>query len=361
MSNNELKTLLSDVIEGHRLTVDEAVMLYKIRGRDLFSLFSAADIMREKRTGNTVTFVRNQNIHVTNICKNLCGFCGFGRPKSSPEAYLCSPSLINTQLLNAKERKVSEICFLSGVNPDFTIDTYLSLLKQAHDVMPDVHIHAFSPDEISHITSKGLTSEEAIKVLMKGGLGSMQGTAAEILVDSVRKVICPAKIKTQNWIDIIKTAHKSGLKSTATMMYGSVEKFSDRAAHLEIIRGIQDETHGFTEMVHLPFVHYNTRLHTEGTVKFGSTGVDDLVTTAVSRLFLDNFTHIQVSWTKMGIKHTQMGLMCGADDLSGLMYIDDVTSDAGILPDFITTDAMLYITKDIGRCLKERNTLYKLI
>ena len=193
----DLKTLLSDVLEGHRLTPDEASFLFSLTGPEIFDLFKAADEMRKRKVGNQVTFVRNQNIHITNICKNLCGFCGFGRSKESPDAYLFGEDEIKKQVREAKERKVNEICFLSGVNPDFDLKTYLQFMHWVHEIFPSVHIHAFSPDEVSHVALKdGYTTKEVMKALMKGGLGTMQGTAAEILVDDVRKTICPAKIKT---------------------------------------------------------------------------------------------------------------------------------------------------------------------
>ncbi|PWR72285.1 5-amino-6-(D-ribitylamino)uracil--L-tyrosine 4-hydroxyphenyl transferase CofH [Methanospirillum lacunae] len=358
-----LHTLLSDTLAGHRLTPEEGAFLLSVTGRDLHHLFAAADEMREKKVGNTVTFVRNQNVHITNICKNLCGFCGFGRKKNDSDAYLFGKDEVQAQVREAKARGVTEICFLSGVHPDFRLKNYLSFLEWAHEVFPDVHIHAYSPDEVDWIARKdNLTPAEVITSLKDGGLGSLQGTAAEVLVDEVRDVICPAKVRTARWEEIIREAHKLGLSSSATIMYGSTETPDERAAHLDLIRGIQDDTGGFSEMVLLSYIHSRTPLHQKGTIRFGPTGRDDLVTTAVCRLYLDNINHIQVSWPKIGIKMSQLGLLAGADDLSGTMYIDDVTGDAGAdLSDIFEPEEMAHICADIGRELKERSTLYKIL
>ena len=359
----KLQTLLSDTLEGHRLTPEEGAFLFSVTGRDLYQLFAAADEMREKKVGNSVTFVRNQNVHITNICKNLCAFCGFGRRKDAPDAYRFGKDEVQAQVREAKARGVTEICFLSGVHPDFRLQDYLSFMEWAHEIYPGVHIHAFSPDEVDWISRKDhLEPAEVITALMNGGLGSMQGTAAEVLVDEVRDVICPAKVRTGRWEQIIREAHRLGLTSSATIMYGSTETPQERAAHLDLLRRIQDDTKGFSEMVLLSYIHHKTPLYHQGLVKFGPTGRDDLVTTAVCRLYLDNIDHIQVSWPKIGIKMSQLGLLTGADDLSGTMYIDDVTEDAGVgIADIFSPEEMAYICADIGRNLKERSTLYTIL
>lgn len=358
-----LKTLLSDTLAGHRLTVDEAAFLFSVTGPDVYDLFRAADEVCRRKNGNRVTFVRNQNIHITNICKNLCGFCGFGRTKTSPGAYLFGEEEVKEQVRAALERKVTEICFLSGVHPDFTLETYLQFMQWVHEVYPSVHIHAFSPDEVDYVARKGkMSTTEVIQRLMDGGLGTLQGTAAEILVDDVRKTICPAKVKTDVWERIAREAHGLGLRSTATIMYGSVETARDRAEHLERIRRIQDDTGGFTEMVLLSYIHQKTPLFEKGLVQAGPTGRDDLVTTAVCRLFLDNFDHIQVSWPKLGVKMTQMALLAGVDDLAGTMYLDDVTGEAGGgTGEYLDPAEMQYICSDLGKELAERTTLYSLV
>ena len=359
----ELTTLLDDVLGGHRLTGNEATLLMKTKGRDVFSITTAADEMRERRVGDTVTYVRNQNLHVTNICKNLCGFCGFGRKATDEGAYCMDRDGIQAQATMAKERGVTEICLLSGVHPGFTLDTYCELMDWIHEIHPGVHIHAFSPDEVAFVAKKlHCPTPEVLERLKAGGLGTIQGTAAEILVDSVRDVICPRKVSTADWVRIIKEAHRAGLRSTATIMYGSYETAEHQVEHLGILRDVQDETHGFSELVTLPFVHTNTLIYQQGLARAGPTGREDLLMLAVSRLFLDNVSNIQVAWGKVGLKMTQLALLSGANDLAGTMFTDDVTGAAGASgSDYLDPKDMERIVADIGRTLKQRTTLYELV
>jgi 5-amino-6-(D-ribitylamino)uracil---L-tyrosine 4-hydroxyphenyl transferase len=359
----DISLLISDILDGHRPTEKEAVLFLKARGSDVFRVTAAADEMRERRVGDTVTYVRNQNLHVTNICKNLCGFCGFGRKATDEGAYCNDKAAIQEQARLAYERKVTEICLLSGVHPGFTLETYIDMMHWIHEVAPGVHIHAFSPDEVAHAAHRGkITTPEVIARLRDEGLGTIQGTAAEILVDSVRKVICPQKVPTAEWIRIIKEAHTLGMRSTATIMYGSYETPEDQAEHLGILRSIQDETHGFTELVTLPYVHTNTPIYQQGIARAGPTGREDLLMIAVSRLFLDNFTNVQVAWGKVGLKMTQLALLSGANDLAGTMFTDDVTGDAGASgSDYLDPKDMERIVTDLGRRLRQRTTLYDLV
>jgi FO synthase subunit 2 len=360
---SEISNILSDVLSGHRLTEAEAEGLLKCKDHNIHRIASAADEMREYRAGNIVTFVKNQNLHVTNICKNLCGFCGFGRNAKDEDAYCNDKVTIQAKTRLAIERGVTEICLLSGVHPDFTIDTYCDLMSWVHEIGPYIHLHAFSPDEVSHAASvSNLSSVDVLERLKAAGLGSLQGTAAEILVDSVRKVICPRKVCTAEWVRIIKEAHNMGIPSTATIMYGSCETEHDRAEHLGILRNIQDETNGFTELVPLTYIHTNTPLYKAGIARAGATGREDLLMIAVSRLFLDNFDNIQVPWGKLGLKMSQLTLLAGGNDLAGTMFSDDVSVNAGATDaDYLDPKVMERMVSDIGRTLKERTTLYKLI
>jgi FO synthase subunit 2 len=358
-----IPALLSDTLGGHRLTEAEAELLLTARGRDVWRITAAADEMRERRAGEEVTYVRNQNLHVTNICKNLCGFCGFGRNATDEGAFCHDRTGIQAQARLALGRKVTEICLLSGVHPDFTLDTFIDILHWIHEAAPGVHIHAFSPDEVAHVAAEArIPTTAVIARLREEGLGTIQGTAAEILVDSVRKVICPRKVPTAGWVRIIREAHMAGLRSTATIMYGSYETARDQAEHLGILRSVQDETHGFTELVTLPYVHTNTPLYRQGIARPGPTGREDLLMIAVSRLFLDNFRNIQVAWGKVGTKMTQLTLLAGANDLAGTMFTDDVSGDAGAAgSDYLDPEDMGRIVSDIGRKLRQRTTLYELV
>ena len=358
-----VQALVSDALGGSRLTRDDAEFLLSARGRDVWRITTAADEMRERRVGNIVSYVRNQNLHVTNICRNRCGFCGFGRKATDEGAYCHDKAGIQKQARLAYERKVTEICLLSGVHPGFTLDTYVDIMHWIHEAAPGVHIHAFSPDEVAHAAKKGhIPTTEVIARLKEEGLGTIQGTAAEILVDSVRQVICPRKVSTADWVRIIRESHAAGLRSTATIMYGSYETARDQAEHLEILRTIQDGTHGFSELVTLPYVHTNTPLYQQGISRPGPTGREDLLMVAVSRLFLDNFNNIQVAWGKVGLKMTQLALLAGVNDLAGTMFTDDVSGDAGAAgSDYLDPEDMERIVADLGRTLRQRTTLYELM
>ena len=358
-----LHTLLDDTLAGHRLTEEEAVRLLSTRDRGIWEIAAAADELRERKVGDTVTYVRNQNIHVTNICKNLCAFCGFGRRADDPEAFCDDIDAIREKARTAMARRVTEICLLSGVHPEYTLESYIDLISCVREAAPGVDIHTASPDEIAWAAKQSdLSTVEAIERLRDAGLGTLQGTAAEILVDDVRRVICPAKCDTATWIRVIKEAHSLGLRSTATIMYGSYERPEDRARHLVILREIQDETGGFTELVPLSFLHENTPLYQKGLAPAGATGREDLLLFAVARLFLDNFDHIQISWGKVGTKMAQLGLLAGGDDLGGTMFCDDVSTDAGGEgADYLDPGEMQRVAEDLGRTLRQRTTTYEIV
>jgi len=358
-----LTTLLRDVQAGHRLTPGEGESLMKTTGRDVFRVTEAADEVREKKVGDIVTYVRNQNLHVTNICKNLCGFCGFGKKATDPEAYCLDPGAIRAGARQAQERHVTEICFLSGVNPAFDLDSYTRLIAAVHEIAPEIHVHAFSPDEVAHAAQRSRrTTAEVLAALRDAGLGSLQGTAAEILIESVRKVICPRKVSGAEWARIIKEAHAMGIRTSATIMYGSYESARDQVDHMAIIRQIQDETHGFTEFIPMSYIHANTPLYLQGIARAGATGREDLLMIAVSRLFMDNFDNVQVSWGKLGLKMTQLALLCGGNDLAGTMFTDEVSVDAGAGDaSYLDPVVMERMTTDLGRVLRQRTTLYELV
>ena len=294
-----LSTLLSDCIAGHRLSLQEAVSLFGVVGRDIYKVTAAADELREITSGDIITFVRNQNINCTNICINRCGFCGFSRSPDAPDAFILSPDEISKQAVIAKERNVTEICSVSGLHPSFNLESYCEIFKTIRTSAPGIHLHASNPMEVAYAARQsGSTTREVLQAFKEAGVRTLCGTAAEILSDQVREIICPGKIPTAEWIRIIKEAHSIGLKTTATIMYGHCESDADRASHLGIIRDIQDSTAGFTEFVPLSYIHHKTPLYHDGKAKPGATGREDLLMTAVSRLFLDNFRNIQVSWVK---------------------------------------------------------------
>ncbi len=361
--DTRLKTLLDDVVSGHRLTGKDALFLFSVRDRRIWDIATAADRMRERIAGEPVTWVRNQNINVTNVCVNSCGFCGYSKKKGDEGTYFHDRTVIQEKAALAKSRNVSEICTVSGLHPDFTAQSYVDVYAWIREAAPGVHLHASNPMEVAYAARmSGISTREVLTAMKQAGLGSMCGTAAEILVDSVRDKICAGKIPTGEWVRIIKEAHGLGIPTTATIMYGHCESDEDRVQHLAILREIQDKTHGFTELVPLSFIHMNTPIYKEGAARAGATGREDLLMVAISRLFLDNFKNIQVSWVKEGIKMAQLGLIAGGNDLGGTMFEESISKGAGAVnTDYLDPKEMQRVAEDIGRPLRQRNTLYELL
>lgn len=355
--------ILSDVLGGHRLTDEEALILFRATGRDVVRIAGAADEMRERVAGDAVTYVLNQNVNVTNLCVNACGFCGFSKKPGDEGIYYYGKEEIQARARQAKGRGVTEICTVSGLHPDFTAQSYVDAYRWIKEAAPGVHLHASNPMEVAYgAKQSGITTREVIRQMQEAGLNSMCGTAAEILVDEVRQKICPGKIPTADWIRVIREAHQAGLPTTATIMYGHCEQDTDRVTHLRILREIQDDTHGFTEFVPLSFIHMATPLFRRGEARAGATGREDLLMIAVSRLYLDNFRNFQVSWVKEGVKFAQIALLAGANDLGGTVFEERISKGAGAQnTDYLDPADMRRMAEDIGRPLKRRNTLYRIL
>ena len=356
----EMQRILDDTLAGHFLSDDEALFLLKTQDQAIFDIAKAADTLRAARCGDAVTYVRNQNINITNCCINACGFCGFRRDPGDADSYFYTDDVVREKVREARERGVTEICTVSGLHPDFTADSYIGIIRLLHEEAPEVHIHAANPMEVAYGAKKsGITTREMLERMQAAGLGSLCGTAAEILADPVRRVICPGKVDTETWVRIIKEAHSLGIATTATIMYGHVETPADIVSHLRILRDIQEETGGFTEFVPLSFIHYDTPLYRQGIARAGATGREDLLMYAVSRLYLHNIDNIQVSWVKLGLKMVQIGLMSGANDIGGTLYEESISSSAGAKAgEYLDPADMQYISEDLGRPLVERRTDY---
>ncbi|WAI02207.1 5-amino-6-(D-ribitylamino)uracil--L-tyrosine 4-hydroxyphenyl transferase CofH [Methanogenium organophilum] len=362
-SSSGIGTILDDVIEGHRLTEAEALNLLTAKGRDVFEIAAAADIIRERKNGDIITYVRNQNLNFTNNCINSCGFCSFCRKTGQPDTFCFNREEIIEKVNQAKNRNVTEICSVGGLHPDFTAENYIEIISLIHHTAPEIHIHANNPMEVWYGAKKsGIPTIEMLEHMKEAGLGSLCGTAAEILVDDVREVICPGKIDTGTWERIIRETHGLGIPTTATIMYGHVETLADRIMHLKLLREIQDDTGGFLEFVPLSFIHNNTPLYLEGRVRPGATGREDILMIAVSRLFLDNFDNIQVSWVKYGKKLAQLGLMAGGNDLGGTIFEESISREAGARDtDFLDPLEMRRMAENTGRKLAQRSTLYQVM
>ena len=322
-----------------------------------FETFRIADELRKELVGDTVTYVVNRNINFTDICINDCKFCSFRNRRR----YLLSIEEIRRKVEEAVEFGCTEVCIQGGLLPDADLDFYVSILHAVRDVDRKIHIHAFSPMEVVHAArNSGMHVEDVLRTFKKEGLGSMPGTAAEILDDRIRAHICPKKLKTAEWIEVIKLAHKLGIPTTATIMYGHMDGWDERIQHIMLIKKIQQETGGFTEFIPLPFMWRNNEL---GKRFRGSSGFEDLLMIAISRILLyPEIRNIQASWVKMGLKLAQAALHVGANDLGGTLMEENISKSAGATAgEYLTPEELRELIAVAGRVPRQRDTLYNLI
>ena len=354
---------LTDFSKSNSSEIQEVTSLLKKRGKELWIQTALADDLRNQQVGNKVTFVINQNINFSNHCIGSCRFCSyhFEKAKSNNIPYRMTLDEIKIEVEKAVARGCTELCVQGGLDPNIDYEYYLDLLRTIKSVSSSVHIHAFSPSEISYMSQiSGEPVEDIFKELSRTGLDSFPGTAAEILVDEVRKVICPEKISTSQWINIVLTGHNVGLKSTATMMYGHIESLRDEAEHLVILKRIQEISDGFTEFIPLPFIHHNTVLYKYMGARPGSTGMHDLAVFSTARLYLgEQFSNIQSSWVKLGPKFSQITLNAGVNDLGGTLFSEKITKSAGgIYGEEKSAEEFIDMIRDANRKPVQRDTLY---
>lgn len=344
-----------------QISVEEANYLMNIKGSDLYPLLATADYLRQEIVGDNVTFINNCNINFTNICTVRCGFCAFGKDADDPEAYILDDEAILAKAQGAVEKGAHEFCVMGGVLPDADIEYYEHLLQLLKGEYPNVLIHGFSPTMINDACLvSGISIEEGCERLRDAGLDTLPGTAAEILTDRSRDLICPEKVSVDEWVNIVKTAHEVGIPGSATIMYGHVETLEERVEHIDVIRRLQEETHGFTEFIPMTFMHEYSPIYLEGQSNLGATGTEDLKLYAVSRLMLrDLIPNIQVSWVKMGFRFAQVSLTAGANDLGGTLGGDELSAASGA-PDGVdaSIDTLGNIVKNLGRNPIERNSKY---
>ncbi len=356
----ETKNILDKALDNP-LSVEDANYLMNVQGQDFFALLATADKVREELVGNRVTFINNCNINFTNICKVRCGFCAFGKDSTDSEAYILNDEQIVAKGQNAVENGAHEFTLMGGVLPEADIDYYEHLLRLLKDHFPNQLIHGFSPTMVYDAAKVSeMDIKDAFIALKKAGLDSLPGTAAEILTDRSRKIICPDKVTTQQWVDVVETAHKVGIPGSATMMYGHVETMEERVETMDILRTVQHDTQGFTEFIPMTFMQEYSPIFLEGQQNLGATGTEDLKLYAVGRLmYRDLIPNIQVSWVKMGFRFAQVSLMSGANDLGGTLGGDELSAASGA-PDGVDTsiDNLSRIVKNLGRTPMERNTKY---
>jgi FO synthase len=360
----EVARILDRTLSGKEPSREEALRLLRAEGADLRCLLSAADVARREDNGDDVSFVVNRNINFTNVCYVGCSFCGFSRHADDPDAYDRSMEEILDKCRNAVARGATEVCIQGGIDPKKDHEHYHLILRTIKAAFPDLHIHAYSPEELDFGHRKsGMPLPEYLAWLKDAGLGTIPGTAAEILDDAVRKVLAPRKLMTARWVEIVSAAHAVGLRSSATIMYGHIEEPEHVASHLDLLRDLQKETGGFTELVPLGFIHEKNALGHVEVSRPGPSAADDLRLIAVARLFLRPWiTNVQMSWVKMGRKLAQLSLTAGANDFGGTLMEESISRESGAdHGENLPPEQMRRLIREMGRTPIERSTTYRVL
>ncbi|MGC2199244.1 MAG: 5-amino-6-(D-ribitylamino)uracil--L-tyrosine 4-hydroxyphenyl transferase CofH, partial [Stellaceae bacterium] len=361
----QVATVLKRAAAGETLDQAEVVRLFQARGDEFHAVCGAADELRRRVNGDVVSYVVTRNINYTNVCYFRCQFCAFSKGKLSENLrgrpYDLDLGEIRRRVEEAWERGATEVCLQGGIHPEYTGATYLAICYAIKEAVPDIHIHAFSPLEIwQGAKTLGRTVPDFLRELKAAGLSSLPGTAAEILDDEVRAVICPDKIKTAQWLEVMEAAHGVGLRSTVTIMYGHVDRYEHWARHLLRIRALQAKTGGFTEFVPLPFVPMETPIYLKGRARRGPTYREAVLMHAVARLALHPvITNIQTSWVKMGSGGAAACLTAGANDLGGTLMNESITRAAGAVHgQEMPPESMEALIRSLSREPRQRTTLY---
>lgn len=362
----DVRALLERCLEGRDLDVEGAARLMGARGRDLLALQLVADELRQRQVGEVVTYVVNRNVNFTNVCIKTCRFCAFARGVRSEQAYFLPVEEVVRRAVEARDLGASEVCLQAGLAPTLSGSHYVDLVRAVRAAAPELHLHAFSPEEVKYGAALSRVSvREYLLALREAGLGSLPGTSAEILDDELRDRISPGRIRAREWIDVIRTAHDLGIPTTSTMMFGHVETRADRARHLILLRSLQRETGGFTELVPLSFVHEEAPLFVRGDVAGvdpGPSGDEVVALYAVARLTVGaDIPNLQASWVKEGLRAAQRLLSCGVNDLGGTLMNESISTSAGAAHGQLATPATLrQLARDAGRLPAERDTRYGL-
>jgi FO synthase len=361
-----LHRILDRAATGKELSVDDIVALFATRGPFAQAVIEAADALRKEARGETVTYVVNRNINYTNICTHACSFCAFSKT-SSKAGFRDKPYNLDLEEIAQRAREAvakgaTEVCLQGGIHPSYTGETYASIVRAVKDACPDLHVHAFSPLEVTQgAKTLGMTVSDYLKWLKDEGLGSLPGTAAEILHDDIRAQICPDKLTTEEWLGVVRDAHKLGLPTTSTIMYGHLERTEHWAYHLLALRRLQAETGGFTEFVPLPLVHMEAPFYRRGQSRKGPSWREALMMHAVARIVLyGQINSIQCSWVKLGVDGASAVLAAGANDLGGVLMNESISRAAGASHgQELTVDELFRAAAAAGRPLKQRTTLYR--
>jgi FO synthase subunit 2 len=362
-----ISEILNQSLDSKNITIKQAVELFQTTGTEMTMTAMVADNLRRRAVGDNVTFVINRNINFTNVCIKRCGFCAYSRDFRNEESYFLPTEEVVRRAKEAWDLGATEICIQAGLPPKMDGFLYVDLCKAIKKVLPNIHIHAFSPEEIMYGSYRsGLSVKEYLKMLKESGLGSLPGTAAEILDQDIRDLISPGRITVADWINVITTAHKLKIPTTSTIMYGHVESAEDRSKHLDLLRSIQKQTGGFTEFVPLSFVHKEAPMYNHNLVKGivpGPTGQDVIKMHAISRIMLNNFiNNIQVSWVKEGAKMSQMLLETGVNDFGGTLMNESISTSAGSeYGQLMRPKEIRSLIQSAGRIPAQRNSTYGIV
>jgi len=367
----EIDPVISDILnqslDSKNISIKQAVELFDSKGAEMIMTAMVADMIRKKNVGDKVTYVINRNINFTNVCIKRCGFCAYSRDFRNEETYFLPIQEIVRRAQEAWKLGATEICIQAGLPPKMDGFLYVDICKAIKKELPNIHIHAFSPEEILYGSCRsGLSVKEYLSILRESGLGSLPGTAAEILDQDVRDLISPGRISVADWINVITSAHKLKIPTTSTIMYGHVETSENRAKHLELIRSIQKQTNGFTEFVPLSFIHKEAPMYNNDLVKrisAGPTGHDVIKMHAISRIMLNNFIkNIQVSWVKEGAKMSQLLLQAGVNDFGGTLINESISTSAGSeFGQIMKPKEIRSLIMSAGRIPAQRNSVYEII
>jgi FO synthase subunit 2 len=367
----EIDPVVSDILnqslDSKNISIKQAVELFHTKGTEMIMTTMVADRLRRTKVGDEVTYVINRNINFTNVCIKRCGFCAYSRDFRNDEGYFLPISEVVRRAEEASKLGATEICIQAGLPPKMDSLLYVDICKAIKRELPDMHIHAFSPEEVMYGCSRsGLSVKEYLSMLKESGLGSLPGTAAEILDQRLRDLISPGRISVADWINVITTAHRLEIPTTSTIMYGHVETTEHKAKHLELIRSIQKQTGGFTEFVPLSFVHKEAPMYNHNLVNGiapGPTGQDVIKMHAVSRIMLNNFIdNIQVSWVKEGAKMSQLLLDVGVNDFGGTLINESISTSAGSeFGQLMKPKEIRSLITSAGRVPAQRNSVYGII
>jgi FO synthase subunit 2 len=367
---NQLKPtvarVLNNALEGKDISVEDALVLFDTTGLEFSALIMVADELRRRTVGDVVTYVVNRNINFTNVCIKRCGFCAFSRDYREEEGYLLPVNEIIRRAKEAWDYGATEVCIQAGLPPQMEGDLYIRLCEAIKQELPDMHIHGFSPEEVLYGSIRSRCSiREYLQGLKTAGVGSLPGTSAEILDQELRDRISPGRIRVDQWVEVITSAHELGIPTTSTVMYGHVETNEHLARHIALLREIQQRTAGFTEFVPLSFVHTEAPMYLKGLmedVRSGPTGIEVFKVHAISRIMLNNWIpNLQASWVKEGNRMSQLLLTAGVNDLGGTLINESISTAAGAQHGQLMRPAQFrQMVRQAGRIPAERYTTYKI-